>query len=91
MPSPVVASFAGAIQASLSVLLTIFYGVLAAQTNFLDEGSAKKISKLGVNMLLPALLIVNLGEELKADSVTRFIPIFSTPNTQTIPIPQFTY
>jgi predicted permease len=69
------ASFAGAIQASLSVLLTISYGVIAAQTNFLDEQSAKKISKLCVNMLLPALLIVNLGSELDIDTVTRYIPI----------------
>ncbi|KAH7323280.1 membrane transport protein-domain-containing protein [Stachybotrys elegans] len=75
MASPMLASFAGAIQASLSVLLTIFYGVLAAQTSFLDESSAKKISKLCVNMLLPALLIVNLGEELEIDNVTRFLPI----------------
>ncbi|KFA65034.1 hypothetical protein S40285_05631 [Stachybotrys chlorohalonatus IBT 40285] len=75
MPSQMLASFAGAIQASLSVLLTISYGVIAAQTNFLDEQSAKKISKLCVNMLLPALLIVNLGSELDIDTVTRYIPI----------------
>jgi predicted permease len=75
MASEVLASFAGAIQASLSVLLTIFYGVIAAQSNLLDDRSAKKISKLCVNMLLPALLVVNLGSELSLDTVTRYVPI----------------
>ncbi|KAI9151357.1 Polysaccharide monooxygenase Cel61a [Paramyrothecium foliicola] len=77
MAGEVLASFAGAIQASLSVLLTIFYGVIAAQTEFLDERAAKKISKLCVNMLLPALLIVNLGTELDANNITRYLPVLA--------------
>jgi hypothetical protein len=57
-------SFLGALQASLSVLLVIFYGVIAAQFKLLDGPTAKTISKVCVRMFLPALLITNLGSEL---------------------------
>lgn len=57
-------SFLGALQASLSVLLVIFYGVIATQFNLLDGPTGKTISKVCVKMFLPALLITNLGSEL---------------------------
>ena len=57
MSSSLGTSFLGALQASLSVLLTIAYGVLAAQFRLLAELSSKHISALCVNILLPALLI----------------------------------
>jgi len=57
-------SFLGALQASLSVLLVIFYGVIATQFKLLDGPTAKTISKVCVRMFLPALLITNLGSEL---------------------------
>ncbi|KAL9625832.1 MAG: hypothetical protein Q9160_000152 [Pyrenula sp. 1 TL-2023] len=71
-------SFLGALQASLAVLLTIFYGVVAAQFDLLDAQSAKKVSKICVRLFLPALLITNVGSELHADTVTRYIPILPT-------------
>lgn len=58
------ASFLGALQASLSVLLVVFYGVLATQFKLLDGPTGKTISKVCVRMFLPALLITNLGSEL---------------------------
>ena len=57
MSSSIFSSFLGALQASLSVLLVIFYGVLAAQFNLLDNASSKKISTVCVKLFLPALLI----------------------------------
>lgn len=62
--------FTGALQASLAVLLTIFYGVIAAQFNLLNEKSAKDISKACVRLFLPALLIVNVGQQLSLESVS---------------------
>jgi hypothetical protein len=63
--------FTGALQASLAVLLTIFYGVIAAQFDLLTEKSAKDISKACVRLFLPALLIVNVGQQLSIESVSH--------------------
>ncbi|KEF55972.1 uncharacterized protein A1O9_07552 [Exophiala aquamarina CBS 119918] len=68
-------SFLGALQASLSVLLVIFYGVIASQYKLLDGPSAKKISAACVRLFLPALLITRVGSELQAGTGTRYIPI----------------
>lgn len=64
-----VVPFLGALQASLAVLLTIFWGVIAAQFDLLNEKSAKDISKACVRLFLPALLIVNVGQQLSIESV----------------------
>lgn len=59
----------GAVQASVAVLLTISYGVIAAQFKLLSQESAKDISKVCVRLFLPALLIVNVGSQLHVDTV----------------------
>lgn len=64
-----VVPFLGALQASFAVLLTIFYGVLAAQFNLISEASAKDVSKACVRLFLPALLIINVGEQLQQGTV----------------------
>lgn len=71
------ASFVGAVQASLAVLLTVYSGVLAAQFNLLSSASAKDISKTAVQLFLPALLITNVGSELHLETVHRYIPVLS--------------
>lgn len=70
-------SFLGALQASLSVLLVISYGVVAAQFDLLKGSSTKQISTLCVRMFLPALLITNVGSQLHADTGIRYVPILS--------------
>ncbi len=70
-------SFLGALQASLSVILTIFYGVIASQFDLLDKSSGKAISKVCVRMFLPALLITKVGSELHSNTVMRYVPILS--------------
>ena len=70
-----VVPFLGALQASISVLLTIFAGVIAAQFNLLSEKSSKEISKLCVRLFLPALLIVNVGSQLHADTGIKYVPV----------------
>lgn len=68
-------SFLAAIQASLSVLLVIFYGILAARFKLLDSTSAKSISKICVKMFLPALLLTKIGSELHSGSAHRYLII----------------
>lgn len=68
-------SFLAAIQASLSVLLVIFYGAIAARFKLLDSSSAKSISKICVKMFLPALLLTKIGSELHVESAHRYLII----------------
>lgn len=65
----------GALQASIAVLLTVSYGVIAAQFNLLSQNSAKDISKACVRLFLPALLITNVGSQLSGDTVARYAPV----------------
>jgi Predicted permeases len=69
-------SFLSAIQASLSVLLVVFYGGLAAFLGFIDRINTKPISKICVRMFLPALLITKVGSQLHAASAHRYVIIF---------------
>lgn len=87
-------SFLGALQASLAVLLTISYGVIAAQFNLLKGNSTKQISTVCVRMFLPALLITNVGSQLHSETAIRYVPILSRlcslrveTNTRSIWIP----
>jgi len=75
MASDMGVAFLAALQASASVLLTIWYGLVAGQVNLLDNHAAKKVSQLGVTMLLPALLVTNLGSQLDRDTAARYVPI----------------
>jgi predicted permease len=77
MASDIATSFLGALQASLSVLLTIGAGVVASRYNLLKEASGRDISKLCVRLMLPALLIVNVGEEVTVETAARYLPILS--------------
>ena len=81
MPNEILASFLGALQASLSVLLVILYGVIAAQFDILKIDSTKQISSLCVRIFLPALLITKVGSQLHADTGIRYVPILSTYKT----------
>ncbi|KAL3428001.1 membrane transporter [Phlyctema vagabunda] len=73
----IVSSFVGALQASLAVLLTICYGAVAARYGMLKETSARDISKTCVRVFLPALLIENVGSELKLETASRYAPILA--------------
>ena len=68
----IVSSFVAAIQASLSVLLVIFYGAVAARFKLLDTPTSKNISKVCVKIFLPALLLTKLGSEMHAGSAGRY-------------------
>ncbi|KAM3073176.1 hypothetical protein ACMFMG_008888 [Clarireedia jacksonii] len=71
----ILTTFLGALQASLTVLLTISYGVLAARFNLLKESSAKDVSNVCVKLFLPALLITNVGQELQPATAYCYVPV----------------
>ncbi|KAK4215056.1 auxin efflux carrier [Rhypophila decipiens] len=74
-PTGLLESFLAAIQASLSVLLVISYGSIAAHLGLLSHDSTKAVSKVCVRMFLPALLITKIGSELHAESASRYLII----------------
>ncbi len=73
--SEILLPFLGALQAALSVLLTMAYGMAASYLSLLDGKSAGRFSKTSVSIFLPMLLIYNLGSQLHADTILRYIPI----------------
>ncbi|KAK3323187.1 auxin efflux carrier [Cercophora scortea] len=74
-PAGLLESFLAAIQASLSVLLVISYGGIAAWLGLLNHDNTKAISKICVRMFLPALLLTKIGSELHSGSALRYLTI----------------
>ncbi|KAF2010751.1 hypothetical protein BU24DRAFT_45294 [Aaosphaeria arxii CBS 175.79] len=72
MATGLLLSFVAAVQASLSVILVIFYGALAAKLSLLNSANGKAISKICVQMFLPLLLLVQIGSELHLESAHRY-------------------
>ena len=77
MSDELITSFLGALQASVSILLIIFYGALASQFKLVEGSTSKQVSALCVRMFLPALLMANVGSQLNADTGIRYVPILS--------------
>lgn len=78
MPSEgLVTPFLGALQACVSVLLTMCYGFAARRLNLIHETTINDMLGLGVKLLLPALLVVHLGEQLHLGTAVNYIPVIS--------------
>ncbi|KAF7894373.1 uncharacterized protein EAF01_009824 [Botrytis porri] len=72
MASSLTVSLVAAFQASMAVLLVIFYGALSVYMKLLDSKSAKMMSKISVKFFLPALEFVKIGRELHAGGGHRY-------------------
>ncbi|KAK3290483.1 auxin efflux carrier [Chaetomium fimeti] len=68
-------SFIAAVQASVSVLLVLLSGGIAAHLKLIDRVDTKSISKICARIFLPALLITKVGSELHASSAGRYLVI----------------
>ncbi|PCH43453.1 hypothetical protein WOLCODRAFT_90292 [Wolfiporia cocos MD-104 SS10] len=81
--STVSQTFLGALQGTISVLLTCFGGYVAARRGLVDRPTVKQISKLCTSLFLPCLLIVQMGPELTASSLSRYwiIPLWGLVST----------
>ncbi|KAL2120151.1 hypothetical protein VTJ04DRAFT_4177 [Mycothermus thermophilus] len=73
MASGLLHIFLAAIQASVSVLLVMMYGSLAAHLGLIDRASTRPISKLCVRIFLPALLIAQVGAEIQPENAHRYL------------------
>ncbi|KZS91969.1 hypothetical protein SISNIDRAFT_456162 [Sistotremastrum niveocremeum HHB9708] len=51
-------------QSSLSVLLTLSYGLVAAKYKLLSPAASSQVARLCIQLFLPALLFTSLGSEL---------------------------
>lgn len=69
MANDILVPFLAALQASVSVLLTILVGVIAVQFELISEPASKEVSKLCTKLFLPALLVTNVGSQLHWDAV----------------------
>ncbi|KAL3463629.1 auxin efflux carrier [Aspergillus heterothallicus] len=68
-------SFLGALQACVSVLFTLGYGVLTRHFGLIQTSSIHDVSGLGVKVFLPALILVHLGEQLKLENAMNYVPV----------------
>ena len=73
-------------KASVSVLLTLGYGILATRLKLITASSSKDISQLCVNIFLPALLITNVGSELKLENFRNYVPVFRMCSSRSHPL-----
>lgn len=65
----------GALQACVSVLLTICYGLAAQRLQFIRKPAIDDMAALGVKIFLPALIFVSLGEQLHAGNLINYVPV----------------
>ncbi|KAL2192875.1 auxin efflux carrier [Corynascus similis CBS 632.67] len=68
-------SFLAAIQASVSVLLVLGSGAVAARLKLIDRKDTKPVSKICARLFLPALLITKVGSELQGSSARNYLVI----------------
>ncbi|KZT72205.1 hypothetical protein DAEQUDRAFT_736344 [Daedalea quercina L-15889] len=81
--STVLDTFVGALEGTISVLLTCFAGYAAARRGLLDRVTVKHLSKLCTSLFLPCLLIVQMGPELTPSFLSRYwiIPLWGLVST----------
>lgn len=79
----VIETFLGALEGAVSVLLTCSAGYLSARHGLLNRPTVKQVSKLCTTLFLPCLLIMQMGPELTAPSLSRYwiIPLWGLIST----------
>jgi len=77
------ASFLGALEGAVSVLLTLAAGYLVARKQLLDHGTVRKVSKLCSVLFLPCLIVVEMGPQLTTSKLKRLwiIPVWGFVST----------
>lgn len=73
----------GAFQGSVSVLLTLSAGYVAARLGLLDHNATKKVSNLASLVFLPCLLVVQMGPQLTPSMLKSvwIIPLWGLAST----------
>lgn len=66
-------------ESSLSVILVLFYGYACSKYDFLSETGERSISKLCVNLFLPAMLLTDMGSHISLHTLKEFWPLVALP------------
>ncbi|KAI0341980.1 hypothetical protein BDW22DRAFT_1358095 [Trametopsis cervina] len=76
-------AFLGALEGSLSVLLTLFAGYCAARLRLLDHNTVHRLSKICSSLFLPCLIVEQMGPELTAANLAKLwiIPAWGLVST----------
>ncbi|KAI8972186.1 auxin efflux carrier [Trametes punicea] len=76
-------TFFGALQGSISVLLTLLAGYIMARRGYLDHKTVRNVSKLCTSLFLPCLLIEEMGPQLTASKLRDvwIIPLWGLLST----------
>lgn len=72
-------SAVAAAESSLSVILVLFYGYICSKYDFLSETGERSISKLCVNLFLPAMLLTDMGSHISLETLEEFWPLVALP------------
>lgn len=67
--SSLVATFLGAFQGTVSVLLTIVSGYVAAKLRLIDSHTVHQLSKLCSNIFLPCLILTQMGPGITVEQL----------------------
>ncbi|KAL7006329.1 hypothetical protein EMMF5_004215 [Cystobasidiomycetes sp. EMM_F5] len=81
MPSAFVETAVGALQATISVLLVLFYGAASVKwLKIVSPETVDGVTRLGTNILLPALLFSQMGKQASADKLVEYwiLPVSAT-------------
>ncbi|KAF9072521.1 hypothetical protein BDP27DRAFT_1214731 [Rhodocollybia butyracea] len=73
--SSILTAFVASLEATVNVLLTVFYGTLAGYLGLVNNKSSLDLSSLCVKLFMPCLLFVNVGSSLSPETIGRYAPI----------------
>ena len=77
------ASFLGAFEGAVSVLLALAVGYHVAQIGIVDDKTVHRISRLCTSVFLPCLIVVQMGPELTVSNISKLwiIPVWGLLST----------
>ncbi|THH02097.1 hypothetical protein EW026_g747 [Hermanssonia centrifuga] len=77
------AAFSGALEGTISVLLTLFVGYYVARKGLVDHKTVNRITRLCAELFLPCLIIVQMGPQLTAKKLGSLwiLPLWGLAST----------
>jgi len=83
MSGEVTGALVGAVKGTLSVLLTMLTGHIAARVGIIDKGATRRISRLCSGIFLPCLLVSQIGGELQPKELRTawIVPVWGIVST----------
>ncbi|KAK7692584.1 hypothetical protein QCA50_004214 [Cerrena zonata] len=81
--SSLLASFLGALEGTVSVLITLYAGYYIGRTGQFDRATVKRVSKVCTTIFLPCLIVVQMGPGITVHNLSKvwIIPIWGLIST----------